>query len=939
MKKNSDSIYLVILILLFGKVCFSQSNPYEDPYLWLEEINGEKAIEWVKEQNAVSAHKIEASPLFDSIKERILNSYNDKDKIAYPKIAGEYVYNLWKDENNQRGVWRRMPIDDFIKNQSNWEVVLDIDRLSEKENKKWVFKGVEWLKPNNEICLLFLSDGGSDKNDMREFNAKSKEFVTNGFNHPESKDGASWIDENTLLIYRDFGEGTLTTSGFAKTVRIWKRGSNIENAETVFEIDSTNMKASSYVYNDGDVVHPILINDNISTIEYYYLTNAKKIKLSVPPDAIMYGIFKNEMLLFLKSDWNTGSKLLSSGSLISLNIPDNINGVNSVRTIFSPNSKSSFADVAVSKDFITLNVMENVQNKLVKYSILNNEWVGESVDIPDLGSIKLFSSDVQTNNVFFLYSNLITPTTLYYLNRSKVQAIKTLKKEFDTDGLEINQYFAKSKDGTQIPYFIVHKSNLKYDGNNPTIIYAYGGFKVSIQPGYDKNAGIAWLERGGVYVKANIRGGGEYGPAWHTSAIKENRQNAFDDLYAVSEDLISRNITSPKKLGLRGASNGGLLVGVAYTQRPDLYNAIVCEIPLLDMKRFSKLLVGSSWISEYGDPDIPEDWEYIRKYSPYHNIREDTKYPEIFFITSTKDDRVHPGHTRKMAMKLNKMGYPYLYHEKIEGGHGLGSTNEQIADSWARIYTFFNIKLNNNKTASEILQQTINSIDTIETIYYKQDMARTNPKSLKDTIFRYREMYFKRLITDSIVGVKGHWYMYINDKLNVIYEDIYDGNVLIRKNNKDSLARIYDLVKYPEFRQKHFWSHNTLYGMQYEFKYMLSNTDSYSIERLNDTIIGGKHCFQIVVRLDNKMTMPGFATKLEEDEGSVSKTLYFIDKETYYPISMIGEYYSVENPEQKYFIDQKYYDIHFNINIDENAQFNTSEKSIATFEKKEMKPE
>ena len=939
MKKISDSIYLVILILLFGNVCFSQTNQYEDPYLWLEEINSEKAIEWVKKQNFISAKKIEEFPLFDSIKERILESYNDNDKIAYPKIAGAYVYNLWKDEKNQRGVWRRMLIDDFINNKSNWELVLDIDKLSEKENKKWVYKGVEWLKPKNEICLLYLSDGGSDKNYMREFNTKSKKFVSDGFNHKKSKDGASWIDENTLLIYRDFGKGTLTTSGFAKTVRKWKRGTNIKNAETIFEIDSTNMKASAYVYNDGEVVHTILINDNISTIEYYYLTNAKKIKFSFPRDANMYGIFKNEMLLFLKSDWNIGNELFSSGSLISLNIPDNISGKYSVKTIFSPNNKSSFVDVAVSKDFITLNIMENVQNKLIKYTNLNNKWIGENIDIPKLGSIRLLASDIQSNNVFFSYNNFITPTTLYNLTLNKLQAIKTLQKEFDTSNLEINQYFVKSKDGTLIPYFIVHKKDIKFDGNNPTLIYAYGGFKVSRQPDYNKNIGIAWLEQGGVYVLANIRGGGEYGPAWHSSAIKENRQNAFDDLYAVSENLISKNITSPKKLGLIGASNGGLLAGVAYTQRPELYNAIVCGIPLLDMKRFSKLLVGASWISEYGDPDIPEEWDYIKKYSPYHNIKENVKYPEIFFITSTKDDRVHPGHARKMAMKLNDMGYSYYYHEKIEGGHGLGSTNEQVADSWVRIYTFLNMKLNNNKTASEILQTTINTIDTIETIYYKQDMARTNPRNINETIFRYREMYFKRLLSDSIVGVKGHWYMYINDKLNVVYEDIYDGNVLIRKNNKDSLASIYDLVKYPELKQKHFWSHNTLYGMQYEFRYMLNNTDSYSIVRLNDTIINSKNCFQIVVRLDNKMTMPGFAIKLEEDEGSVSKTLYFIDKETYYPIRMIGENYSVENPEQKYFIDQKYYDIKFNIKIDENAQFNTTEKSITRFEKKEMKPE
>lgn len=939
MKRISNSINLVILILLFGNVCFSQTNQYEDPYLWLEEINGEKAIAWVKKQNAISAEKIEDYPLFNPLKERLLKSYNAKDKIAYPEIAGDYVYNLWKDENNQRGVWRRIPIDGFINNKSNWEVVLDIDKLSENENKKWVFKGAEWLKPENEICLLYLSDGGSDKNFMREFNTEKKEFVSNGFNHKESKDGASWIDENTVLIYRDFGEGTLTTSNFARTVRKWKRGTDIENAETIFEIDSAIMKASSRVFNDGEVVHTFLIKDNISTTEYYYLTNSKLIKLSFPDNAILYGVFKNEMLLFLRSDWQIGSELFSSGSLIGLDIPDNINGKNSVKAIFSPDSQSSFVDVAVSKDFITLNTMENVQNRLIKYTYLNNKWLGENVDIPELGSIRLLASDVQSNNIFFLYSNLITSTTLYNLNKNKLLPVKKLNNVFDTDNLEINQYFAKSKDGTLIPYFIVHKNNMTFDGNNPTIISAYGGFRVSIQPDYNQTVGIAWLEQGGVYVLANIRGGGEYGPAWHTSAIKENRQIAFDDLYAVSEDIILKNITSPQKLGLIGASNGGLLAGVAYTQRPEMYNAIVCGIPLLDMKRFSKLLVGASWMSEYGNPDIPEEWEYIKKYSPYHNIDEYTKYPDIFFITSTKDDRVHPGHARKMAMKLNDMGYSYFYHEKIEGGHGIGSTNEQIADSWARIYTFFSLKLNKNKTASEILQKTINTIDTIETIYYKQDMTRSNPQNINDTIFRYREMYFKRLITDSIVGVKGHWYMYINDKENVIFEDIYDGNRLIRKNNRDSAAMMYDLVEYPEFKKQHFWGHNTLYGMQNEFIFILDNTDSYTLERLNDTTIGIKDCYQIRVQLENKMTMPGFAIELEKNEGSISKNYYFIDKETNYPIRMVGESYSTDNPEQKIFIDQMYYDIKFNLIIDENVQFNTSSESIKGFKNKEMKPE
>ena len=930
---------VICVILLFGSVSFSQTTQNEDPYLWLEEVHGDKALEWVKEQNSMSAKRIEEFPLFNSLYKRLLESYNDKDKIAYPIIVGQYVYNIWKDEDNQRGLWRRILIEDYIKKKSNWEIILDLDKLSIKENKKWVYKGAEWLKPKNELCLLYLSDGGSDKNYIREYNTKTKEFVSDGFNHKESKDGASWLNENTILIYRDFGKGTLTTSGFARTIRKWKRGTDIEEAETIFEIDSTNLKASSVVYNNGKYVHKFLINDNIFTLDYYYLKNAELIKLSFPNDAILYGVFKNEMLLLLRSDWKLDGEIYRTGSFISLNIDDNINEKLSVKTIFSPNSRSSFIDVAVSKDFITLNIMESVQNRLIKFTFQKGIWVSKNIDAPKFGSIRLISADMQANNVFFTYNNLITPTTLYNLNLNEIEALKTQKKVFDTDNLEVNQYFATSKDGTLIPYFIVHKSNINYDCNNPTIISAYGGFKVSIHPDYDKTAGIAWIEQGGVYVKANIRGGGEFGPSWHTSATKEKRQNAFDDLFAVSEDLISRNITSPQKLGLIGGSNGGLLAGVAYTQRPDLYNAIVCAVPILDMKRFSKLLAGASWISEYGNPDIPEEWEYIKKYSPYHNIEENKNYPEIFFITSTKDDRVHPGHARKMAKKLNDMGYSYYYHEKIEGGHGIGTTNELIADNAARVFTFFNMNLNYDQSAREILQKTINTIDTINTIYYKQDMSRTNPQNANDTVQRFREMYFKRLLSDSIVGVKGHWYMYVNDKENVTFEDIYDGDRLIRKNNRDSIAKIYDLVKYPKFKRKPFWGHNTLYGMQYEFKYILKNLDSYSIVRLNDTIINEKNCFQIEVGLEDKISMPSFGARLEDRQGNVSKTLYCIDRETYYPIRMRGESYSKDNPGQSFFIDQRYYDIKFNLIIDENIQFNTTDKSIVGFEKREMKPE
>lgn len=371
-----------------------------------------------------------------------------------------------------------------------------------------------------------------------------------------------------------------------------------------------------------------------------------------------------------------------------------MNGEFDVKTIYEPDAISSFVSFSSSKDFIFVNIMENVQNKILKYKLDGNKWMKEKFDAPEFGSIKLTDSSDDSNDFFFTYSNFITPKTLYHSDGNEINAFKKQKEFFEAGNLKVQQFFAESKDGTKIPYFIVHEKEIKFDGKNPVLMYAYGGFDSSVQPSYSITRGIGWMEKGGVYVLANIRGGGEYGPAWHKAAIKEKRQTAYNDFYAVTEDLIERKISSPEHIGAFGWSNGGLLAGVVATQRPDLYNAVVIGAPLLDMKRYSKLLAGASWIGEYGDPDIPEEWEYLKKYSPYHNVFKDKKYPEVMFITSTKDDRVHPGHARKMAAKMEEMGHPFFYNETIEGGHGAASTNAQEAIIWAKVYTYLNMKLN-----------------------------------------------------------------------------------------------------------------------------------------------------------------------------------------------------------------------------------------------------
>jgi len=685
---------LTIYFLVFGCQPKQIETEITDPYIWLEEIESAKSLEWINARNEESASFIKNNPLYEDLKAKFLETYDDTDKIAYPNLVGKYVYNLWQDEDNERGIWRRMLAIDFIAKKTQWEVILDLDELSARENKKWVFKGVRWLAPENNICLLFLSDGGKDEIEIREFDVRTKNFIENGFYIKESKGEANWLDSNTILVASDFGEGTLTTSGYPRIIKKWERNTSLSEAQQLMSIDSSEVEVYPVkYYSNGQQYTFIIRRISFFEQELYYLAANQLLKVNIPLDAEIHGFHKNELILALQSDWTTNQKTYATGSLISFDLEKFMNNESTVKIIYQPDPKSSFVGLNSSKDFVVINTLQNVKSRLIKCQLIGDIWKNEEIETPDFSSIYLVSSDNQSNHYFFRYSNLITPTTLVYGNGETVQQLKTLHPVFNTENLIINQLETTSKDGTIIPYFIVHKDDLEFDGENATLIKAYGGFNVSSRPYYSKVIGIGWLEQGGVYVLANIRGGGEFGPQWHKSAMKEKRQNAYDDFFAVAEDLIKRKITSPEFLGIYGWSNGGLLTGVALTQRPELYNAVVVGAPLLDMKRYNKLLAGASWMGEYGDPDIPEDWEYISKYSPYQNVYADKTYPEPLFITSIKDDRVHPGHARKMAAKMMEMGHPVLYHETIEGGHGAASTNSQRAEIDATIYTYLNMKL------------------------------------------------------------------------------------------------------------------------------------------------------------------------------------------------------------------------------------------------------
>lgn len=665
-----------------------------DPYIWLEEVLDEKALDWARAQNKLSDGALTTLPVYTELRDRFNEVLNDRERIIYPGITGDYSYNLWKDEKNERGLWRRMPKKDYLAGKETWETVLDLDQLSAAEGKKWVFGGASWLGPENRYCLLYLSDGGKDESYVREFDAVEKKFVEGGFSIPESKGSVTWVDRDQILVATNYGAGTMTSSGYPAVAKLWKRGGDPASALTLHQTDTTNMGVfvSGGEYNGKQYV---FLNESVGFYESitYILTPDGLKQLDIPRDAETSGMFREQLLLYLQSDWSLGSNTYKKGTLVSYNLPSFLAGTPEVKTLYEPGERESFAGVMTTLDFIVIATMENVQGKLRIMRPADEGWVTEAVPVPDFGTVGLAGSDDRSNEYFFTFSNPVTPTTLFYGDGKEIKAIRKQKDYFDASGVQIVHNEAISKDGTKIPYFIVHPADMAFDGSNPTLVYAYGGFNSATRPAYSSLTGIGWIEKGGIYVIANIRGGGEFGPAWHHSALREKRQNAYDDLFAVAEDLIRLKITTPERMGFYGWSNGGLLAGVAMTQRPDLWNAVVIGAPLLDMKRYNKLLAGASWMDEYGNPDVPEDWAFISKYSPYHNVKKDVNYPTPLFITSTRDDRVHPGHARKMAAKMIDMGHPLYYHETIEGGHGASSTNAQEAEMRALMYTYLQKQL------------------------------------------------------------------------------------------------------------------------------------------------------------------------------------------------------------------------------------------------------
>jgi prolyl oligopeptidase len=669
----------------------------DDPFLWLEDVQGEKALDWVRERNALSQKELAARPEYAPIRSQVLDVLNAKDRIAYFSRRGNWLYNLWQDGTNKRGLWRRTTLAEYRKPEPAWDTLIDLDALAKAEGENWVWGGSNCFGPEYRRCLVSMSRGGADAKVVREYDAVDRRFVRDGFMLPEAKSSVSWIDENTVYVATDFGPGSMTDSGYPRVIKRWKRGTPLAEAATVFEAEKQDVAASVSVDRTPGYARTLFVRAlDFYRAEHFLLQGDKLVKMDIPDDASP-AFMRDTLLITLRSDWRIGATTFPAGSLLHTDAAAYLKGERKLGALFTPTRTRSLSGYTTTRDHVIVDVLDNVASKLEQWHKRGGEFAFSEIKAPFPGTLgvsglhdELIKDDPLADQYLMTYTDFLTPDSLFLATAGsgKRELLKSRKPMFDARGMRVEQRFASSKDGTRVPYFVVWPRGAKADGKNPTLLYGYGGFEVSLNPWYSGSIGRAWYERGGVYVVANIRGGGEFGPGWHQASLKANRQRSFDDFIAVAEDLIAHKITSPRHLGIQGGSNGGLLVGAAFTQRPELFNAVVSQVPLLDMRRFNQLLAGASWMAEYGNPDKPEEWAYISTYSPYHRVKKDAKYPRVLFTTSTRDDRVHPAHARKMVARMLALGHDPLYYENIEGGHGGAADNEQRAHLQALEFSY-----------------------------------------------------------------------------------------------------------------------------------------------------------------------------------------------------------------------------------------------------------
>ncbi len=678
----------------------SPASAAEDPFLWLEDVNGPRAMAWVKAENAKTLAVLENDPHFAGFYSDALQLAEAKDRIPVPSFVRNQIYNYWQDESHVRGIWRRTTLDDFSQAEPAWETVLDLDALSAAEKANWVWEGADCRWPEERRCLLLLSDGGEDAVTVREFDLVTKQFVPGGFALPRGKQDTAWEDDDTLLVSREWVPGEMTASGYPYVVKRLKRGQPLSSAVEIYRGKPSDISVNPLVLHDGDGNRVTLILRGVTffTGEYYVLTPGGLRQLAVPLKSDVSALVAGRLLLTLREDWTVNGRTFAQGSLVAVNLSDAIADPANLKPVlvYAPGPRESLDQVAATKSRLVLTAYHDVKGRaFISTPAAGGAWTSSPLDLPDDATISLVDANMRDERAFLSVTSFLTPTTLWLTDAASgsLNVVKSLPPRFDASNDVVEQREATSKDGTKVPYFIVHPKNMKYDGSNPTILYAYGGFQVSMTPSYSSAMGKLWLERGGVYVLANIRGGGEFGPAWHEAGLTVHRQRVYDDFAAVARDLIATGVTSPRRLGIQGGSNGGLLMGVEFTQHPELWRAVDIQVPLLDMLRYEKIAAGASWVGEYGSVSNPEQRAFLASISPYDNIKAGVKYPEPFIWTTTKDDRVGPQHARKFAAKLSAMGIPYLYYEVIEGGHGSGANLKERAHTTALEMTYFTRKL------------------------------------------------------------------------------------------------------------------------------------------------------------------------------------------------------------------------------------------------------
>jgi prolyl oligopeptidase len=668
-----------------------------DPFAWLEDVEGQRALTWVRQQNERSLQRLTADPRYHKAEQQARAILEDRSRIPYGTLRGDFVYNFWQDDRHVRGLWRRTTLASYETESPSWETLLDVDALARSEGRNWVYQGVACQPDNGPRCLVSLSDGGQDAKVVREFDVAARSFIADGFNLPEAKSDVAWRDANTLLVATRFDEHSLTESGYPYVVKEWRRGQPLSEARELYRGAPHDVLVSPGRIEGDQGAHLLVIvrARTFFSSDYLAVTQDSLRPMTLPPKVDLQGISHGELLFLIRQDWQIAGHSFKTGSLLSMPLASVTDAQPSIRTVLVPGPRDSIEQVAVTRSGVLAALYSNVKGRLLRLQFDGRAWTSTGIALPANGTVGIATADERSDTAFATYEDFLTPATLYQIAVPTLQAlpIKSLTQKFAAAKFTVEQLEATSRDGTRVPYFVVRAKTFAANGAAPTLLYGYGGFNVSMLPSYLATTGKLWLEQGGVYVLANIRGGGEFGPAWHEAGLKTHRQVVYDDFIAVAEDLIARRITSARRLGIEGGSNGGLLMGVMLTQRPELFHAAVIQVPLLDMLRFDKLLAGASWVDEYGSPQVPQERAWLEKMSPYQNLHFRQDYPEVFLLTSTKDDRVHPGHARKYAARLESLHMPFLYYENIDGGHSAAADLRERARRVALEFVYLSQRL------------------------------------------------------------------------------------------------------------------------------------------------------------------------------------------------------------------------------------------------------